>query len=810
MAAAAARDRGAAEDTAAMAYQSKSSGRRLRIGAFIGNAEGPYVREFWNGALERARERDAEIVGYLGCPLGYGGRTGPASGAAYGMAGPGSADGVIFLSSALAVGADPERISALVSEAGLPAVSVGYAPAGIPSVTADGTGAMRDIVRHLVAEHGRRSFALAAGPAGHPESMEREAAFRGELALSGLSLDDRLVYRGSFLEEDGAAAVRRFLEGGRDFDAIVCLNDGMALGASRELRERGLAAGFDAAVTGFDDIPEASLSWPSLTTVRQPAREMGREAVDALIELIERGEARSRALECSSVVRESCGCMAPPPLDWAEIGSARPLGEGEAAILGELEERAGAGDEAGALRVLERALALGAGDPELVPRWRSLLFALRGRIASGPSERGSRAGPAAWFDQALARLGEVSRRLEAERSRKSAERRERIARLGLELLGQFSLESLVRRWEACTAAMGIRKCYLILFESPARRDAAALPARARLVEPSPAREGLVETRFPTERLVPDEVRARSGNGAWIVEPLAFQGEALGYLLFEAEGADAGAIAALREIMSSAVKGALLLEETRQGERELERLVYFRTVELEEANRVLVGQIEQRRELEREIQEISNRTMQAIGQDLHDDLCPHLVGISMLASVLEEGLSSAGSSSVESAREIHELLRSAIDRSRQFARILYPPRLAEEGIASAVEDLVETQGRSAGGVSISLQTEGDCRIDDVDRSLNFFRIVQEALSNALRHSGSDDVIVRLVRREGSLLAEVRDYGRGMPPGDPGGAAAARGRGLGLRIMRYRAEAIGARLEICNLDPGMRVSCVLADG
>jgi signal transduction histidine kinase len=99
---------------------------------------------------------------------------------------------------------------------------------------------------------------------------------------------------------------------------------------------------------------------------------------------------------------------------------------------------------------------------------------------------------------------------------------------------------------------------------------------------------------------------------------------------------------------------------------------------------------------------------------------------------------------------------------------------------------------------------------VDRSLNLFRIMQEALTNALRHSGSDDVIVRLVRREGSLLAEVRDFGRGMPGSAPRGAGGERGRGMGLKIMRYRAEAIGARLEVCNLDPGMRISCILADG
>jgi len=792
-----------------MAYEMKGSGRPRRIGVFIGDVEDSYLRDAWNGVLERAAERGAEAVGFFGYVLNAREPSRDAMNLVYRMAGTGNVDGVIVHSNTLGIRSGPESVSALIKETGLPAVSIGCEYEGIPSVVASGSHAMYDLTRHLVETHGRRELALVTGPEGNLDAIEREAAFREALAASGVDFDEGLLYRGAYCDADGAAAVERFLAEGRRFDAVVCFNDFAAIGAAEALRERGAAVPFDVAVTGFDDIIEAGRMYPSLTTVHQPTREMAAAAVDMLLELLDEGEAPSRRLECRFAPRESCGCGGSPPLDEADLAKARPLGEAEAELLGALEERAGKDDASGAMRALERALALRARDPDAIPRWRGLLYGIRSRTASRTNAGAEGTRSIAWFDQTLARLEEIGRRWESARASKAAERRATIGWLGLDLLGQFSLDALVRRWEACTKAMGISKCYLVLFEGGARPGASAPPARSRLVESSPAHGGLVELRFPTERLIPDEIRLRRESPAWIVEPLTYQDEALGYLIVEGRGEDLDSYEMLREIMSSAVKAALLMEEIRDNESGLERQVYFRTIELEEANRGLLGQIEQRKILEREIQEVSNRTMQAIGQDLHDDLCPHLVGISMLASVLEESLASAGSASVESVREIHELLRSAIDRSRQFARTLYPPRLAEEGIASALEDLVETQGRSAGGVSISLQTEGDCEIDDIDRALNLFRIVQEALTNALRHSGSDDVIVRLVRKDDSLLAEVRDFGRGITAADPA-ATAGRGRGMGLRIMRYRAEAIGARLEVRNLDPGMRVSCVLPNG
>jgi signal transduction histidine kinase len=264
---------------------------------------------------------------------------------------------------------------------------------------------------------------------------------------------------------------------------------------------------------------------------------------------------------------------------------------------------------------------------------------------------------------------------------------------------------------------------------------------------------------------------------------------------------------LCEQVAGALKGALLHDQVRSHERRLEAEVARRTAELIRTNQELTREIERRMRLEQEVLEISNRTMQRIGQDLHDGLCQHLAGIAMLASVLRGSIARSDPSSAAALDRIEELLADSIARAKQTARGLYPAGLAEHGLPSAVEELVE-MARSSYPVSIDFRASPGCRIEDTDRALQVYRIVQEALANALKHSGSKRVEVRLRLEppgyrsgEGDgplLVTEVIDYGIGMPE-------SMTEEGMGLRIMRYRAETVGAELAIHRLEHGTRVHC-----
>jgi DNA-binding LacI/PurR family transcriptional regulator/signal transduction histidine kinase len=777
-------------------------GRPPRIGIFIGFIDDSYQHAIWCSLTARARDRGAQAIGFLGHGLGAPLPSLSTMNVAYRLAGPRSVDALVVISSTVGNFTGPAGIARLIAERGLPAVSIGFPLDGVPSVRAQGRTAMIELVLHLVRAHGKRRLALVTGPERHIDSMEREAAFRETLAAEGLDFTEELLYRGQFFKESGSEAVASFLASGSEFDAVVCLNDFMALGAMEELRKRGVAVPSRVAVTGFDDVMEARWAPSPLTTVCQPLERVGGAAMDMALELLDGRLPPSQTIDCRCVFRESCGCPPTLPLSAPEL-AIRAMGEDPSRVA-RIEEAARAGDAEAMLRSLDSALSGGSGeasDASSVEGLRSLLYRAKAGRGAVPPDRGGGYVPIDCYDQAFAFLDRVELGREVRRTISASVRHSYLRELGTRLLADFSVDALVRNWEECVGSMGFGRGYLVLFVPPVEKGGGKAPARSALLASAPAPgSGVARREFPSEFLLPPGLGRSWGGAGWLLEPLVYQDEPLGYILVESGTEDPKAYETLRMEMSTAVKAALLMEEIRRSERDLERLVGMRTKELREANRDLKSQIEQRRILELEVQDISDRTLQSIGQDIHDDLCQHLAGVSMLAAVAEETLVETGSVSVESIREIRGLLESAVARSRQFARTLYPPGLEELGLVQALDDLVESLGRSAAGVSLSFRREGDCRIEDPAKALQLYRVVQEALSNALRHSGSEVVMLRLFRRDGLLVAEVRDFGRGFLPDSMG-------RGMGLRIMRFRAESMGARLEISSLDPGICVSCAL---
>jgi DNA-binding LacI/PurR family transcriptional regulator/signal transduction histidine kinase len=781
----------------------QGSGRPLRVGVFIGLIDDSFQSAIWKSILARAGERNAEVIGFFGHGLGAPLPSQSTMNIAYRLALPANVDACIVLSNCVGNYEGPAGVAEFLATCSLPAVSIAFPLPGIPSVRARGGEAMVELVLHLIRSHGKRALALVTGPSHHADSLEREAAFREALAGEGLELADELLYRGQFFKESGKEAVQEFLASGKPFDAVVCLNDYMALGAMEELLARGIGVPSQVAVTGFDDIMEARWIPSPLTTVRQPLERFGIEAVDLVLDLVGGKAPPSRTLECSCVFRQSCGC--PPVLPLSETALLGDIDGGEPELSGRIVAAAASDDASALLRALDDALPVesrDASDSEAFAGLKRVVYRARRDFEA---ERGRGAereiSPIGRFDQAFAFLDQAELRRAVQRGIATAERYKLMRVLSAKLLETFSPDALVRNWEECIRPMGFRRGFLVLFLPPVESGGRAFPERSVLLSatPSPGR-GVQRREFPTELLLPPELGFSWGKAGWLLEPLVYHDEALGYILLECGSEEAKAYETLRMEMSTAVKAMLLMDDIRGSERNLERLVEVRTRELREANVDLMSQIEQRRILEAEALEISNRTMQSIGQEIHDDLCRHLVGISELAAAMEGKLSGTGSIPSESIREIRELLSSAVSRSQQFARSLYPPALEETGFVSALEDLVESLGRSPGGAALSFQREGECRIEDPAKALQLYRIVQEALTNALRHSGSDVVTLRLFRQGGLLVAEVRDFGRGL-------GSDSVGRGMGMKIMRYRAESIGASLEIRNVDPGVRVSCAL---
>jgi len=766
--------------------------RSPTIGVFTAELDDAYQVAVWRGMEERARELAVGIVSFLGSRVSSKFPWEAAANVAYRIADKKNVDGLVIVTSAIATFLDVDGLGRLFERADrLPEVSVGVKIPGIVSVSVDGSAAITEVVRHLVRDHGRTRFALIDGPAGHPEGEQRARAVRQALVAEGIDFDERLAAVGTFMQDSGAAAARRLVENGADFDALVCLNDRMALGAVGVLEASGRRVGEEVSVIGFDGIEAGRYVTPPLTTVIQPLRDLGRRSVDALVELMEGREAPDITLSCVPALRQSCGC--PPSRNYDPNTSRLPADatDIERTTVEELTRLAQAGNREEFIVRLNRSLS----SPLAGGRWNELLSVVRAAVADGPETR-------ELIEFARVLIGEIESRSQGARRTAADERSATLLEISASLAASFELPAMLARLEAGLIRLGVGPGYLALFEGEGN-------IRSRmLLQPNntPPAGG---QPFKTVSLLPPLEGGEWRHGSWVLEPLVFQSEPLGYLLLPGGAPDPAVYDTLRKQVSSAIKGALLLEQVRTHEHRLEAEVKRRTAELTRTNAELRREIERRVRLEDEVVDISNRTMQRIGQDIHDDLCQHLAGIAMFVTALREKLE-AEKVGTAAVNRIRELLSESIARAKQIARGLFPTGLEEDGLSAAIEELVEMAKQSF-STPIEFRTSPDFVLADTDRALQVYRIVQEALSNALKHSGSDRVEVRLRRTNGSngpdtpalrpaLVAEVIDYGTGLPADLPS-------RGMGLRIMRYRAEKAGIKLEIDCSGRGTRVSCRL---
>lgn len=214
-------------------------------------------------------------------------------------------------------------------------------------------------------------------------------------------------------------------------------------------------------------------------------------------------------------------------------------------------------------------------------------------------------------------------------------------------------------------------------------------------------------------------------------------------------------------------------------------------------------ITRRVELEREILAISEREQRRLGHDLHDDLCQQLAGIEFLSQRLASALAARPAVRAQ-AREIAQMVQRAMTQTRELARGLSPVRLEAEGLTDALNEL-------AAGTSKVFGCDCRCRCDppvlmpDHTVAIHLYRIAQEAVSNAVKHGKARRIEISLTAHGHSVTLTVNDDGVGIPRKLP------RRKGMGLRIMRYRAEVIGGALQV-EPDPGggTRVVCTVTEG
>ena len=186
----------------------------------------------------------------------------------------------------------------------IPTVVIGEPVKGCACVEVQQATGVLEAIHHLVHLGHRRILHITASPSGQ-EAIARFAAYQEGLKRAKLEFDHNLVVDGNMNDLDAYRAVRKLLEREVPFSAVFAASDEMALGAIRALQDQGLSVPHDVSVVGFDDLPFAKESTPSLSTVRQPIREIGHLAANVLLEHLDGKPLRSVQVQTRLVVRGS-------------------------------------------------------------------------------------------------------------------------------------------------------------------------------------------------------------------------------------------------------------------------------------------------------------------------------------------------------------------------------------------------------------------------------------------------------------------------------------------------------------------------
>lgn len=213
----------------------------------------------------------------------------------------------------------------------------------------------------------------------------------------------------------------------------------------------------------------------------------------------------------------------------------------------------------------------------------------------------------------------------------------------------------------------------------------------------------------------------------------------------------------------------------------------------------LGRVVERRRLQEGYTEAVWEQQRKIAQELHDGLGQELSGVGYLAKSLAESL--RGTEQFQIAEMAKEGIGRSLDQIRGMAKGVLPVDLDSEGLMSALAQLAETTA-AVYGIQCHHVCYNPVFVEDNGVALHLYRIAQESVTNAVKHGHPHQVTISLSSGAEGLKLTVRDDGSGLPAGPR------RSPGSGLRIMRYRAAAIGAKL---TLEPGPEggtvVTCAL---
>lgn len=213
---------------------------------------------------------------------------------------------------------------------------------------------------------------------------------------------------------------------------------------------------------------------------------------------------------------------------------------------------------------------------------------------------------------------------------------------------------------------------------------------------------------------------------------------------------------------------------------------------------IVRDISERKQMEREILEASEREQRKIGHDLHDGLCQELAGISFLVKSMQQKLEAGGVCTPEQAAQVTELLQDAVRHTRSLSFGLNPVEAQPNGLCVALRSLAESTADMF-EITCMFRSPREVEMHDASTATHAYRIAQEAVRDAIRHGKASKILIELTQKPGVIELKISDNGISL--GQDGRLREDKV----LWMMEHRARVIGAHLRVKQRGAGIQILC-----